>query len=106
MRFRQPLSLFRKPQPADRDLLPWWHPASLLRGAWNLAFSAALGIGIGALTRDLVTQRVATLAGVTGLGSGDWQDWHGPLQPVAWIVGCFVAVVAYMSYRMDDKTDA
>jgi hypothetical protein len=49
---------------------------------------------------------VAKLAGVTGLGSGDWQDWHGPLQPVAWIVGCFVAVVAYMSYRMDDKTDA
>lgn len=106
MRFRQPLSLFRKPQAADRDLLPWWHPTSLLRGAWNLAFSAGLGVGIGAITLDLATQIVARLAGVTGLGSGDWQDWHGPLQPLAWIVGCFVAVVAYMSYRMDDKTDA
>lgn len=100
MRFRQPLSLFRKPPPADRDLLPWWHPASLLRGAWNLTFSAALGIGIGAITLDLAAQIVAKLTG------GDWQDWHGPLQPLAWIVGCFVAVVAYMSYRMDDKTDA
>jgi hypothetical protein len=68
MRFRQPLSLFRKPRPADRDLLPWWHPTSLLRGIWNLAFSAALGIGIGAITLDLVTQIVAKLAGVTGLG--------------------------------------
>lgn len=106
MRFRQPIALFRKPQPADRDLLPWWHPASLMRGAWNLAFSAALGIGIGAITLDLAAQIVAKLVGAAGLGSEDWRDWLDPLQPLAWIVGCFVAVVAYMSYRMDDKTDA
>ena len=106
MRFRQPLSLFCKPQPADRDLLPWWHPASLMRSAWNLAFSAALGVGIGAITLDLAAQIVAKLAGAAGLGSEDWRDWLDPLQPLAWIVGCFVAIVAYMSYRLDDKTDA
>jgi hypothetical protein len=91
---------FRKPRPADRDLLPWWHPASLLRGAWNLAFSTALGIGIGAIALDLAAQIAAKIAG------DDWRDWHAPLSPLAWALGCLVAVVAYMSYRMDDKTDA
>lgn len=92
--------LFRPPKPAQRDILPWWHPASLLRAVWNLAFSAALGAGIGAIVLDLAAQIAAKVAG------DDWRDWHAPLTPLAWLVGCFVAGVAYMSYRMDDKTDA
>lgn len=99
MPFRPPLSLFRRPKPADRDLLPWWHPASLMRAGWNLAFSAALGAGIGAILLDLAAQIAARLTG------GDWMEWHDPLKPFAWTIGCFVAFVAYMSYRMDDKTD-
>lgn len=95
MRFRQPLSLFRKARPAHRDLLPWWHPASLLRGIWNLAFSAALGAGIGAIALDLAAQIAARIAG------GEWTDWHDPLSPVAWGIGAVVAFVTFMSYRMD-----
>ncbi|WP_341897439.1 hypothetical protein [Ferrovibrio terrae] len=98
MRFLQPR--FRKARPADRDLLPWWHPASLLRAAWNLIFSAALGIGIGAIVLDLAAQIAGKITG------SDWKEWHDPLSPLAWVIGCFVAVIAYMSYRMDDKTDA
>lgn len=92
--------LFRRPKPSDRDLLPWWHPHALMRAAWNLAFSAALGIGIGAITLDLAAQVAAKIAG------DDWRDWLAPLQPLAWLVGCFVAFVSYMSYRMDDRTDS
>lgn len=92
-------ALFRKPGPADRDRFPWWHPASLMRAGWNLAFSASLGAGVGFLVLEFAAQIVARLTG------DDWQDWHDPLSPLAWLVGCFVAFVAYMSYRMDDKTD-
>jgi hypothetical protein len=91
--------LFRQPKPAQRDLLPWWHPASLMRGAWNLVFSIALGAGIGAIALDLAAQVAAKIAGEA------WQDWHDPLRPFAWAVGCFVAFVTFMSYRMDDRTD-
>lgn len=96
MRFRQPLSLFRKPRPAERDLLPWWHPASLLRNTWNLVFSIALGAGIGAIVTDLAAQIVAKVAG------GEWQDRIDTLQPLGWLFGCFVVLVTYMSYRMED----
>ncbi|MFN4309296.1 MAG: hypothetical protein ACK4FK_01790 [Ferrovibrio sp.] len=92
--------LFRPPKPSDRDILPWWHPHALLRAVWNLAFSIALGVGIGAIVLDLTAQIVAKIAG------DHWRDWIDPLQPLAWLVGCFVAFVSYMSYRMDDKADS
>ncbi|WP_300304460.1 hypothetical protein [Ferrovibrio sp.] len=95
--------LFRPPKPSERDILPWWHPHALLRAAWNLAFSAALGLAAGAIALDLAAQVVAKIAGA---GSEDWRDWHDPLRPLAWLLGCFVAFVAYMSYRMDDKTES
>lgn len=96
--------LFSRPvRPADRDRLPWWHPASLMRAGWNLAFSAALGAGVGFLVLEFAAQIAARLAGTDP--GGDWRDWHDPLSPLGWLVGCFVAFVAYMSYRMDDKAD-
>lgn len=98
--------LFRPPKPSERDILPWWHPHALLRAAWNLAFSAALGLAAGAIALDLAAQVVAKIAGSAGAGSEDWRDWHEPLRPLAWLLGCFVAFVAYMSYRMDDKTES
>lgn len=87
-------------QPDKRDILPWWHPWSLMRAGWNLIFSIALGAGIGAIVTDLAAQIVAKIAG------GEWQDWIGSLQPLGWAVGCFVAFVSYMSYRMDEKTES
>lgn len=92
--------LFLPPiRPADRDRLPWWHPASLMRAGWNLAFSTALGGGIGFLVLEFVAQIAASLTGE------DWRNWQARLTPLGWLVGCFVAFVAYMSYRMDDKAD-
>lgn len=91
--------LFRT-QPNRRDILPWWHPWSLMRAGWNVVFSIALGAGIGAITVDLAAQIIAKLAG------GDWRDWMDPLAPLGWAIGCFVAFVSYMSYRMDDKTES
>jgi len=91
--------LFRPPKPSDRDILPWWHPHALMRAVWNLAFSAALGLGVGAIALDLAAQIAAKIAGE------DWRDWHEPLLPLAWLLGCFVAFVSYMSYRMDDKAE-
>lgn len=91
--------LFRPPKPSDRDILPWWHPHALLRAGWNLVFSAALGLAVGAIALDLAAQIAARIAGE------DWRDWHEPLQPLAWLLGCFVAFVSYMSYRMDDKAE-
>lgn len=90
--------LFRKAKPADRDLLPWWHPASLLRATWNLVFSIALGAAIGAIALDLAAQIAARIAG------DDWRDWHDPLRLPAWGLGAFIAFVTFMSYRMDAKS--
>ena len=89
--------LFRPQTPARRDILPWWHPWSLMRAGWNLVFSLALGAALGAVATDLAAQIVAKIAGET------WQEWIGPLQPLGWAFGCFVAFVAYMSYRMEDS---
>lgn len=71
-----------------------------MRAGWNLAFSLALGAALGAVVTDLAAQVVAKIAGDSR------QDWIGRLQPLGWAFGCFVAFVAYMSYRMDDKTDS
>lgn len=90
---------FRSTRPVDRDRFPWWHPASLMRSGWNLVFSAALGAGVGFLVLEFAAQIAASLTG------GDWRDWQAALNPLGWLVGCFVAFVAYMSYRMDDKAD-
>jgi cytosine/uracil/thiamine/allantoin permease len=88
--------LFRPQTPARRDILPWWHPWALMRAGWNLVFSLALGAALGAVAADLAAQIVAKIAG------DSWQDWINKLQPLGWAFGCFVAFVAYMSYRMDD----
>lgn len=88
--------LFRPQSPARRDILPWWHPWALMRNGWNLVFSLALGAALGAIATDLAAQVVAKIAG------DDWRDWIDRLQPLGWALGCFVAFVAYMSYRMDD----
>lgn len=93
MPFRAPL--FRRTPPAERDRLPWWHPAALLRAGWNLAFSAGLGVAAGAIALDLAAQIAARLTG------SDWKDWHDPLGPLAWGIGGATAFVAFMSYRMD-----
>ena len=89
--------LFRPQTPVRRDILPWWHPWSLMRAGWNLVFSLALGAALGAVVTDLVAQIAGKLTGET------WQQWIGPLQPLGWAFGCFVAFVAYMAYRMDDS---
>ncbi len=89
--------LFRPPTPARRDILPWWHPWSLMRAGWNFAFSLALGAALGAIASELAAQVIAKIAG------GNWQDWIDRLRPLGWVFGCFVAFVTYMSYRMDDS---
>lgn len=89
--------LFGRPQkPSERDILPWWHPWMLMRAAWNLLFSLALGAAIGAMAVDLAAQVAARIAGE------DWRDWIAPLQPIGWGLGCFIAFVCYMAYRMED----
>jgi hypothetical protein len=92
--------LFRPAKPARRDILPWWHPWSLMRAGWNLVFSLALGAALGAITVELLAQVIATLSG------GDWREWLDRLELLGWAIGCFVAFVAYMSYRMDEKTES
>lgn len=89
--------LFRPQAPGRRDILPWWHPSSLMRAGWNFVFSLALGAALGAIAVDLAAQIVAKIAG------DSWQDWSGRLQPLGWAFGCFVAFVTYMAYRMEDS---
>ncbi|WP_370152296.1 hypothetical protein [Ferrovibrio sp.] len=100
------MPLLQPRKPAERDILPWWHPHLLLRMAWNLLFSAGLGAAIGTMAAELSAQVAAGTLGRLGIGSRDWQDWAAVLQPLGWAFGCLIAFVSYMSYRMDDKTDA
>jgi|GEM_PF-2569059 len=90
---------FKTQRPSERDLLPWWHPWSLMRGGWNIAFSLALGAGIGFMAQELIAQVAARISGE------DWRLWSDRLDWLGWLVGCFVAFVSYMSYRMDDRSD-
>ncbi len=91
--------IFKPRRPSERDLLPWWHPWVLMRSGWNIAFSAALGAGIGFLALELAAQIAAKIS------DEDWRSWSDRLNWLGWLVGCFVAFVSYMSYRMDDKKE-
>lgn len=90
--------LFPKRQKAPSDLLPWWHPWMLMRGAWNVVFSTALGAAVGAIAADLLAQIAARISG------SDPRDWAADLSWIGWAIGCFVAFVSYMAYRMDDSS--
>ncbi len=92
----------RKSAPSDAapaDILPWWHPWLLLRGAWNLGFSIALGAAIGGILVDLAAQIAARLLG------GAWQDWGESFAWASWALGAVIAFVCFMAYRMDDRVE-
>ncbi len=92
--------LFPKPRPASaRDILPWWHPWALMRNAWNMFFSMLLGFLVGGFVVEILAQIVARIGGGDWRAEAAWKDWLGLA------IGCFVAVVSYMSYRMDEKKD-
>lgn len=91
--------LFRARPPADRALLPWWHPWLLLRAGWNVCFSIFLGAAIAGISVELFAQVAARLSG------DDWREWSERLGWARWLLGCFVAFVCYMAYRMDERTD-
>lgn len=79
------------------DILPWWHPGVLVREAWNLTFSAALGAGLGWLAMELLALLMAALAG------GERTDWTpATLWPGA-LFGLFAGTVTFLSYRMADR---
>lgn len=91
--------LFGRNNPQARDILPWWHPWSILRMLWNIAFSIFLGAAISGIICEIIAQVAARIAG------GEWRDWSESLVWLNWGLGCFIAYVSYMSYRMDDKAE-
>ncbi|WP_428247838.1 hypothetical protein [Ferrovibrio sp.] len=93
------MPLFKLRSASERDLLPWWHPWALMRSAWNLAFSAALGAAIGFLCVEFLAQILARFS------DDDWRQWSERLHWLGWVLGCFVAFVSYMAYRMEDAQE-
>lgn len=83
----------------DPALLAWWHPHRLLREIWNIGFSLALGAALSGIAIEILAQ---ILGKISSIG---WQDWSERLTYLRWAVGCFVAYVSYISYRMDDRND-
>ena len=79
------------------DILPWWHPGVLVREAWNLIFSSALGAGLGWLVIELLALLVAALAG------GERTDWTAATFWPGAALGLFIAIVTFLSYRMADR---
>ncbi len=94
----KPFGQPRRTPRADDEILPWYHPYLLMRGAWNLVFSLGLGLAIGALAFDMLAMLLAVLFG------GEKADWHMRTLPVGACLGLFAAFVAFMSYRMDDNS--
>lgn len=81
----------------EPDVLPWWHPWVLARELWNVAFSAALGLGLGALAYDVLAQASAAVL------PGDRADYEPGARLAGILFGLFVAYVSFMAGRMDDK---
>jgi hypothetical protein len=79
------------------DILPWWHPGVLVREAWNLIFSVALGTGLGWLATELLALLVAAVAG------GERADWTGLTLWPGGLFGLFTGAVTFLSYRMADR---
>ena len=88
----------RRRKRADDSVLPWYHPWVVMREIWNVAFSAVLGLAIGALVYDMLAMLLAALSG------GAKADWHGRTLPFGVAAGLFAAIVTFLSYRMDDNS--
>ena len=94
----RPEGAANKRKPIDPALLPWWHPWLLMRGLWNLVFSAGLGLGLGAIVGDVLPQILRAITRMERPAFEGFGFWVGV------VFGVCTAYVSFMSYRMDDKT--